>query len=62
MADNSITADAYGTAFLVMGKEKALEFIKKNPGIEAYFIYSDEKGTLKTQCSPGFSKIIKEQM
>ena len=62
LAENSISADAYCTAFLVMGKEKALEFIKHNSGIDAYFIYSDEKGTLKTQCSPGFKKIIKEQM
>ena len=62
LAENSITADAFGTAFLVMGMEKALDFIKRNPGIEAYFIYSDEKGTLKTNCSPGFRKIIKEQM
>jgi thiamine biosynthesis lipoprotein len=62
LAENSITADAYGTAFLVMGMEKALKFLKDNPGIQAYFIYSDEKGTLKTQCSPGFSKIIKEQL
>ena len=62
LAENSITADAYGTAFLVMGMDKALEFIKRNAGIEAYFIYSDKKGTLKTQCSPGFSKIIKEQL
>jgi len=62
LAENSMTADAFCCAFLVMGKEKALDFIKKNPGIEAYFIYCDEKGTLKTQCSPGFSKIIKEQM
>jgi len=62
LAENSITADAFGTAFLVMGMEKALDFIKRNPGIEAYFIYSDEKGTLKTNCSAGFRKIIKEQM
>ena len=62
LAENSMTADAFCCAFLVMGKEKALEFIKHNPGLEAYFIYSDEKGTLKTQCSPGFRKIIKEQM
>jgi thiamine biosynthesis lipoprotein len=62
LAKNSMTADAFCCAFLVMGKEKALEFIKHNPGLEAYFIYSDEKGTLKTQCSPGFSKIIKEQL
>ena len=62
LAENSITADAFCTAFLVMGKEKALEFLKHNPKLDAYFIYSDEKGTLKTQCSPGFSKIIKEQL
>lgn len=60
LAENSITADSYCTALLVMGMDKALEYIKQNPGIEAYFIYSDEKGTLKTQCSPGFRKIIKE--
>src|ERR1035437_1364856 len=62
LAENSMTADAFCCAFLVMGKEKALEFLKHNPGLDAYFIYSDEKGTLKTQCSPGFRKIIKEQM
>jgi FAD:protein FMN transferase len=62
LAENSMTADAFCCAFLVMGKEKALEFIKHNPELDAYFIYCDEKGTLKTQCSPGFSKIIKEQM
>lgn len=60
LAENSITADAFGTAFLVMGMDKALEYIKRNPGIDAYFIYSDEKGTLKTQCSPGFCKIIQD--
>src|ERR1035437_10521505 len=51
LSDNSMTADAFCCAFLVMGKEKALEFLKNNPGLDAYFIYSDEKGTLKTQCS-----------
>jgi len=62
LAENSITADAFCCAFLVMGKEKALEFLKHNPGLDAYFIYSDEKGNLKTECSPGFKKILREQM
>ena len=62
LAENSMTADAFCTAFLVMGKDKAMELIKRTPGLDAYFIYCDEKGNLKTQCSPGFSKIIKEQM
>ena len=62
LAENSMTADAFCTAFLVMGMDKAFEFIKHNSGFEAYFIYSDEKGNLKTKCSPGFTKIIKEQL
>lgn len=62
LAENSITADAYGTAFLVMGMDKALEFLKHNRNLDAYFIYSDEKGNIKTKCSPGFEKIIQEQL
>ena len=62
LAENSISADAFCCAFLVMGKEKALEFLKHNHDLEAYFIYLDDKGNLKTTCSPGFKKLIKEQM
>jgi thiamine biosynthesis lipoprotein len=62
LAENSITADAYCTAFLVMGMDKALEFLKHNSDLDAYFIYSDDKGHIKTKCSPGFEKIIQEQL
>lgn len=48
LADDAVTADAYATAFMVMGFEKSKAFINKKPGLEGYFIYSDRDGKLKT--------------
>jgi thiamine biosynthesis lipoprotein len=41
IANDCATADAYATAFMVMGVEKAKTFLLMNPGLEAYFIYHD---------------------
>jgi thiamine biosynthesis lipoprotein len=38
MAPTCALADAYATAFLVMGKQKAEQFVMQSTGIEAYFI------------------------
>ena len=32
-------ADAWATAFMVMGPEKSIEYAQNNPEVEAYFIY-----------------------
>ena len=47
-----MTADAYATAFMVMGMEQAKQFLLKNrePGLEVFFIY-DENGAWKTYTS-----------
>ena len=53
-------ADAYATAFLVMGAERAMEWIDAHPeaGLEAYFIV-DEEGSFKTIMSKSLEgKII----
>lgn len=47
VADDCTTADAYATAFLVMGLDKALP-IAERAGLQLYAIYADEKGALKT--------------
>ena len=56
-------ADAMATAFMVMGLDKALQFINDhsdNPDIlAAYFIY-DDNGELKTYATPQFQKLIKQ--
>lgn len=47
-ADDCATADAYATAFLVLGLEKALEMAPKL-GMEIYCIYADEKGAMQVR-------------
>jgi len=48
LADDCTTADAYATAFLVMGMEKALK-IAQERGLEVYGIYTDEKDGLQVK-------------
>ncbi len=55
-----ITADAYATAFMVMGVEKGKEFLKKHPKLEVYFIYTAPDGSLKTFYTKGFEKLIRK--
>ena len=41
MAQTCAVADAYATAFMVLGSEKAKEILKKHPELQAYLILSD---------------------
>jgi len=61
IAKNCMSADAYATAFMVMGLEKAEQFTKKHEDIEAYFIYSDEKGKLQTCFTKGMKQYLKPE-
>ncbi len=54
IANDCTTADAYATAFMVMGIDKSKEFLKKHPRIEAYFIYSDSTNTNQVYNTPNF--------
>lgn len=53
IADDCVTADAYSTAFMVLGMEKSLAIVKKNPRLAVYFIY-DKKGKFEVKKSPNF--------
>lgn len=44
LADNCATADAYATAFMVLGLEKAKLILEKHPELMAYLIYSKDNG------------------
>lgn len=48
VAPDCTTADAYATAFMVLGLERALQIVKGDEEIEACFIY-DEGGKLKVE-------------
>lgn len=52
-ASNCMYADAYATACLAMGLEGARTLILSEKDLEAYFIYTDEKGEMQTYISPG---------
>ena len=48
ISDDCAYADAYATAFMVMGLEKSKEFLDKHKELKALLIYSDENGDLQT--------------
>lgn len=61
MADSTAIADAFATAFMVMGLEKAKLFLETHPGMEAYFIYSGANGQLETFATSKLQSKITEQ-
>mgnify|MGYP001062694562 CR=1 FL=1 len=56
LAPSCMLADAYATASMVLGYEKAKTLIEKNPDLEAYFIYTNEQGELETFISAGLNE------
>ena len=57
LAENSVWADALASICMVMGMEKSLPLIESMDGVEAYYIYVNEKGDLETFATEGFSII-----
>ncbi len=62
LADDCTTADGLATACMVMGKEKAIEFIKNHRELDGYLIYSDDKGDYATWISENLMRNISENM
>lgn len=54
-----MTADAYATAFMVMGYEKARAYVERDVSLDALFIFSNEKGELQTFATQGV-EVLKE--
>ncbi|MNY14984.1 Thiamine biosynthesis lipoprotein ApbE precursor [compost metagenome] len=61
IADEGIVADAYATAFMVMGLKKSIQFLEDNKDLKlsVYFVY-DDSGKLKSYASESLKKWIKE--
>ena len=54
MAESSVWADALASICMVMGMEKSLPLIESMEGVEAYYIYVNEKNELETFATKGF--------
>ncbi len=61
IADDTMTADAYATAFMVMGLDRSKQFLEENKdlNLEVFFIY-DENNTWKTYTSESLKNRIKQ--
>ncbi|MFM8912625.1 MAG: FAD:protein FMN transferase, partial [Flammeovirgaceae bacterium] len=55
-AKDATTADAWATAFMVMGHEKAIELLKSHPELQAFFIYTEKDGTVGTFATEGIKR------
>lgn len=59
IANDCMTADAFATAFMVMGIEKGRELLERIPELKVYFIYADENGENAVYLSEGFESYLK---
>lgn len=58
VAQDCITADAYATAFMAMGLEKARQVAENIPDIEYFVIYADENGKHQIEYSKGMLQYL----
>lgn len=58
VANDCMTADAYATAFMAMGLEKARQMAESLPDIEFYIIYADENGQHQIEYSKGMVQYL----
>ena len=62
IAPDCMTADAFATAFMVLGKDKALEVMANEPSVEGYLITPSptDSTQLEVVYSDGFEKYLKK--
>lgn len=61
LAADCATADAYATAFMVMGMDSAKVLLREHPDLDAFFIYEDGEGQVTTWHTPGLDDLIVKQ-
>lgn len=54
-APDGMSADAYATAFMVMGLEASVEFVERRDDLEAFFIYAANDGTFQSHATSGLN-------
>jgi thiamine biosynthesis lipoprotein len=54
-------ADAYATAFMVLGTEESKKIVLDNPHIEACFIYQNKQGEREVWMSDRLKTLVLEE-
>lgn len=57
-AKDCMSSDANATGVLVLGLEKAKEFLNNHKELQAYLIYSDEQGNYQVYETPGLNSFV----
>lgn len=57
VTDDCMLADAYATAFMVMGIKKTKEYLATHQELDAYLIYTNRKGKWETWATPAFAQL-----
>ncbi len=60
-APDAMTADAYATACMVLGPEKAMAMIERMENLEAYFITGEPNGTMSVKYSRGLERLLPQK-
>lgn len=60
LANDCMTADAFATAFMVLGMDLGIEIARQVPEIEVYFIYADDNGNNQVYMSDNFVQYLIE--
>lgn len=58
ITDNCMEADAYATAFMIMGLEKSIKLVEAYESMEAYFIFGNDAGGMDVKYTDGFAQYI----
>lgn len=57
-ASDCTTADAWATAFMVMGHDRAVEILKQKKDLDAFLVFSTPDGKIDTYMTEGISSFI----
>ena len=60
-APDCMTADAYATAFMAMGLDKAFALASRLPEIEGYFLYAQENGSIGARYTDGLRSLFEKE-
>ena len=62
IAENCAMADAFATAFMVMGMRKSINFLENHPelNIEAYFIFENKENILEEYLTKGMNEFTNQ--
>ena len=60
VANDCMTADAYATAFMVLGLEESKKILEKEKELKAFFIYTDDNGHSQKWYTDNLSSLIQQ--